>query len=289
MLVNQLYAGIDGWVPKGVIESDDCCPPDICAVTAESLACNFINLLPNGPLWDVAKQKGLTCKGWCSSTCADDDCGSLVTYAAFVGRRLHATIQDSLWPAIREASAYTAYDTMDEWLARLGWLDCYNGFCRDAALGELTPYEILGECGPQYCPPTFSEDFSRVYKRGVIVALWRMRHGFVRNLAGLNFILSSLYSKLEFDTSYNPNDPMAKKCLILTPTVDFGEKVTRSPCPRTDQSVTDSSNLVQLYLTPGKGVCTGAPSRVYPLVLAAHCIVRSLLPNCNTFCLSRRP
>lgn len=285
----ELFPGIDGLTPKGEIEGTDCCPPDICAITEESLACNFINLLPNGPLWDEAKLKGLACKTWCESNCPDDVCGSLVAYAAYTGRRLHTVIQDILWPSIREASPYTAWDNMDDWLDRLGWVDCYNGFCRDPGLGELTPYEILGECGPQYCPPTFPDALARLYKRGVIVALWRMRHGFVKNLSAINFILSSLYSTLELDPNYNPNDPAAKLALVLRPSADFAHAVTKEACPRTEQTIADANKMVKLYMTPGNGVCVGAPSRVYPLTLAAHCIVRSLLPSCSVFVVNRKP
>lgn len=283
--------GIDGLSPVGSPPSDDCCPPDICSITEDALACNFVNLLPRGPLWDREKQKAISCaKTWCDDQCPpDNECSSVVSYAAYVGRVLYAAINGALWPAIRESSPYTAYDTMDEWLTRLGWADCYNSNCRPRDLGKLSPYEIMGECGPQYCPPSFPDDLSLVYKRGVIVALWRMRHGIRRNIAGINFILEKLYAELIPDPDYNPAFPESRPCLILRPTADFGAKIVPEACPRDDRSIAEQNKVVQLYLTPGHGVCVGAPDRVYPTVLAAHCIVRSLLPSCNLFCLKRTP
>lgn len=291
MHLNTFAPGIDGLVPVGVIESDGCCPPDVCAITTESLSCSFISLLPSGPLWDQAKVSGLACKSWCDpcGPSATGDCASLVNYAAYTGRLLYDTIAGVLWPALREASPFTAWTTMDSWLDRLGWRDCYNSTCRDAALGPITPYEIMGECGPTFCPPIMSEDLQRLYKRGVIVALWRMRHGIARNLAAINFILEPLFAELAQDPANNQNDPAAQQCLVLRPTTNFANKIIQEPCPRTDTTILEQQKQVQLYLSPGQGVCVGAPSRVYPLQLAAHCIVRSLLPSCNTVCVKRKP
>lgn len=282
-----MIPGVDGLADAGVIFTG-CCPPDICDATPEALACNFINLLPNGPLWDEAKQKGIGCKTWCDDNCLDDKedlCGSLVAYAAYCGRRLHTHITETIWPAVREASPYTAYDTLDEWLERLRWADCYMGTCRWATLGELTPYEILGECGPEYCPPEFPPELQLLYKRGVIIALHRMRLRPRKNLAALNFILSSLHSELVADPQYNPDNPEARLCLVLRPTSDFAEAIVPMRCP--DDGAT--GRQVQLYITPGKGLCAGGPPRAYPLTLAAHCIVRALLPTCDIVCIKRKP
>lgn len=288
--MNPLFPGIDGLVPVGAIESDGCCPPDICSITTEALACSFIGLLPTGPAWDSAKVDGVACRSWCDPCGgATDSCTSLVNYAAYIGRSLYDTIAGTLVPALREADPYTAWDNMDSWLDRLGWRDCYNSTCRDAALGPITPYEVMGECGVAFCPPILSEDLARLYKRGIIVALWRMRHGIARNLAGINFILEQLFVELAPDPANNPNDPAAPQCLVLRPTQNFASKIIKEPCPRTDLSALEQKKQVQLYLSPGQGVCVGAPSRVYPLQLAAHCIVRSLLPSCGTVCVNRKP
>lgn len=280
-----MIGGIDGLVPNAEIEGASCCPPDPCSITAENVACNFINLLPSGPLWDEAKYRGVQCGGWCEANCNSGDCASLVNYAAFLGRRLHAMIQDNLWPSLRESSPYTAFETLDEWLERFAWRDCYMGTCRSPALGELTPYEIMGECGPQYCPPTFSDDLALLYKRGIVIALHRMRMRPVRNLAALNFVLEYLYTEVIPDPTWDEGDG-TDLCLVARPTDDYAPAYRQITCPPQD---TASDKMVKLFLTPGDGICVGGPARVYPLTLAAFCILRALLPSCDTVCLIRRP
>lgn len=210
----------------------------------------------------------------------------MANYAAFVGRRLHAMVQDNLWPALRESSPYTAYETLDDWVSKFNWRDCYMGTCRSPALGELTPYEIMGECGPQYCPPTFSDELSRLYKRGVVIALHRMRLKPARNLAALNFVLQYLYTEIVPDPNWEPDDEHPYRCLLLRPTADFAPAHTQLQCP--PQAVT-TDMMVKLFLSPGDGICVGGPSRVYPLTLAAFCIIRALLPSCEIVCLTRSP
>lgn len=285
--------GIDGRVAVGSPPSDGCCPPDLCSITPESLACNSVALLPSGPLWDKAKEVVIQCKGRCDDVCnafgkTQDMCASIALHAVYSSRKLYYFIMGSLWPSVREANPMTAWSTMDEWLDRLGWADCYNTYCRSKELGEITPYEVLGECGIEFCPPTFSEELTRVYKRGVIAALWRLRHGIEGNLASINFIISSLYAELVVDPSY---DPLSgdKPCLILRPTADYAPVVLKEHCPRNETTILQGQKQVKLYLTPGDGLCVGGPNRAYPLLLAAHCIVRSLLPNCCNICLKRQP
>jgi hypothetical protein len=291
MFIN-LVAGIDGLVPQGQLPDSGCCPPDICEISVESLACNIINILPNGPLWDKAKDAGIACHTNCAPDCSPtnpnspsmaDACGSLVAHATYSAKKLYMAIMGALWPSLREAQPHTAYDTMDEWLDRLGWVDCYNRYCRDPALGEMTPYEVIGECGIEPCPPVFGADLERIYKRGVINALWRMRHGMIFNLSAINFVLEPLYSELVLDPKYG-TDPATPKCLVLRSTADFAPIVIKEPCPRTPETQLAASKMVQTYLSPGKGLCAGGPTRAYPMTLAAHCIVRSMLPTCCTIC-----
>lgn len=289
--------GIDGRLPVGQIDSDGCCPPDLCSITPEMITCAAVGLLPSGPLWDESKQLGTSMAGYgCNDSCdpqcnsfGDDKsaCASLVLHAIYTGRKLHYMISTALWPSVREADPYTAWSTMDSWLDRLGWVDCYNTFCRDPYLGEMTPYEVMGECGITYCPPVFSEELERVYKRGVIIALWRMRLGFLPNLASLNFILSSLYSELVVDPAWDPNSG-TKPCLLLRPTADYAPVALKEPCPRTQNTVQQAQKQVKLYLTQTDGLCIGSTRKAYPLTLAAHCIILSLLPNCCNFCLKRQ-
>lgn len=294
-MFTELYPGIDGMAPIGVLPPSGCCPPSICEISPESIKCSFVNLLPNGPLWDKAKDAGIECNiDGCVTDCDSgigsefSMCGSMVAHAVYSARKLYQIIMTGLWPALRESDPSTAYSTMDEWLDRLGWIDCYNSHCRDASLGEITPYEILGPCGVEYCPPTFSPELARVYKRGIIMALWRMRHGLVSNLAAINFILEPLYAELVIDPAYGTSTEV-EKCLILRTTAETAPVVNPFPCPRTNETLLRDTKTVNLWLSPGKGLCAGGPTKAYPLVLAAHCIVRSLLPTCCNICIIRQP
>lgn len=289
--------GIDGRVRVGQIASDGCCPPDLCSITPESITCAAVSLLPSGPLWDQSKQLAFGKSGYgCGEYCSDcesfgaenEACASLVLHAIYSARKLHYYIQTALWPSVREANPYTAWTTMDSWLDRLGWVDCYNTFCREKYLGEMTPYEVMGECGLTYCPPTFSPELEVLYKRGVITALHRMRLGFIPNLASINFILSSLYSEVVLDPTWNANSGKPP-CVVLRPKGDYAPQAIKEPCPRSEATVQQSQKQVKLFLTPVDGLCLGSVKKAYPLTLAAHCILLSLLPNCCTICLKRQP
>lgn len=294
--MNPQKPGIDGLVPFYTPPADACCPPDLCSITLDSLRCAYVGLLPSGPLWDAAKQRAMNLPdgGLCGDPCASDcppanACSSMVDYARFTGAMLYNQIFDSLWPSLRESSPVTAYTTMDSWLDRLGWRDCYNTHCRDPRLGEMTPYEIMGECGVEYCPPTFTPAFSLIYKRGVLTALWRLRHGVAKNLAGINFVLAPLYSEIVLDPNFGPTNPDVEPCLVLRPTADEAPHVQPAPCPRNAETDAVDRRREPIFLTPATGLCAGSPPKVYPMTLAAHCIARSLLPTCCNVCLRREP
>lgn len=289
----DLHRGIDGSVPIGTLPPTGCCPPSVCELSVDALKCTMVSLLPNGPLWDKSKEAGYVCDTNCTPVCPDGKgdeeelCGSLVAHAVYTARKLYYFIQNAIWPALRESRPETAFDTLDDWLDRLGWIDCYNSYCRSADLGEMTPYEILGPCGPEYCPPQFSKDLALVYKRGIVMALWRLRNGIIPNLDSINFILEPLYSRLELDSGYGT--PGVAKCLILRNTQTTAPVIIKEPCPETPETILAAKKTVRLWLSPADGLCAGSPQRVYPLTLAAHCIVRSLLPTCCNICIIRRP
>src|SRR6478752_2347785 len=116
----NMSAGIDGLVPVGVLPPSGCCPPDICEINPDALACTAISLLPSGPLWDKAKMAGISCGGNCESDCGEkpfgteeDVCQSLVAHAIYTGRKLYYYIMNSLWPSLRESDPETAFTTMD--------------------------------------------------------------------------------------------------------------------------------------------------------------------------------
>lgn len=293
-MFTDLVPGIDGGVPLGTLPPTGCCPPSICELSVDAIKCTMVSLLPNGPLWDQSKEAGFVCDTNCTPYCPDGKgeeqelCGSLVSHAVYTARKLYYFLTNAIQPALRESRPDTASDTMDDWLDRLGWVDCYNSYCRSKDLGEITPYEILGPCGVEYCPPTFSKELALVYKRGLIVALHRLRLGIIPNLEAINFVIAPLYSRLYLDPNYG-TAPDVAKCLILRHTQTTAPVVIKEPCPRTAETQLAASRTVRLWLSPADGLCAGSPQRVYPLTLAAHCIVRSLLPTCCNICIDRQP
>ena len=130
----ETVLGIDGRAPKGELPPDGCCPPKLCHIDPCGLACNFVNALPRGPLWDLDKATAL------ASGCAEPlqgNIGPVVRHAIYAAKRLHATLMSALWPALRESDPATAYDTLDEWLDRCGGCDSGDGAARPQRDGDL--------------------------------------------------------------------------------------------------------------------------------------------------------
>jgi len=280
--------GADCQTDEAVLAADECCPRDVCEVDLCGLMCSFIGLLPNGPLWDKAKAKGLDTfreYTWCDPYCPDPDpCYTLVNYAAYNGQRLHHLITTALWPAIRESSPETAVTTLDDWLERLGWQDCYNSACRDPKLGELTPYEVMGACGPIYCPIETPPELECAVKRGIARALKRLRMGIVPNMCTINWVIEPLGARI---------DSFPEDCIIdgvLYPSeLDCcrgarwricGIDGTIEACP--GELCTAERTLPRINTLVTRDPCNspaGSIELLRPNVLAAECIVRSLLPQ----------
>ena len=260
--------GIDGLAEKGKLAPDGCCPPSICNIDPCGLVCNFISQLPSGPMWDRGKAEAMGHNWNCSAEGLSEECTSMVRHAAYIAQLLHMGLMAALWPAIRESSPATAYDTLDEWLDRLGWQHCFKCACECVDdPSDLPPFQLLQPGGSTICcPDEAPEGLTRAVKRGIAVALWRLRLGVIRNLDSINFIISPLGASVTAEmvdgapklTICNDGDLIAGACADMC----LGE-----PCPS-----------VQSYwlLT-----CDGAGDnrRIYPGVLAAQCIVRSLISN----------
>jgi hypothetical protein len=281
--------GVDGRVFGVADEPDDqCCPPALCQITECDMACSFINLLPSGPLWDKPKaealayyQQGGTCD--LSLVPPASSCQSLVAYAVYMGRSLVSLLEGALAPALRESSPHTAVTTLDDWLDRLGWQDCYASQCREVLLGDLTPYEVMGECGPIFCPPPTPDELVCAVKRGIVIALTRTNMGVIKNLDGLNWIIEPLGAVLTpLNVAECANQPAGPcdTCERTFTLCNVGDTLPACNITETCHPVTVPP--VQAYIDTNP--CTsaaGLPSRIWPGVIAAECIVRSLLPkNC---------
>lgn len=285
----MIAAGADGFVPAGKIADTGCCPPSLCDIDPCGLVCAFISLLPSGPLWDEPKTNALQRfqSGCHDYGCLPDenDCQSLVAHSVYIGLRFYDLINDALWPSLREADPCTAYDTLDEWIDRLGWEDCFYGPCRDASLGELTPYEIEGPCGPLFCEPDIPDELAMAVKRGVVMALTRLNMGITRNLASINWVINPLGAQLSVADGA-PDDGCDEQRFEISSINDEIDRAVKLSCPPTAEQQIMADTPVQAFY--GSNCTTaGLPSKIYPGVLAAECIVRSIMPPNANYSITR--
>lgn len=215
-----LILGLDGKALQGTIPADGCCPPSICNINPCALICAFVHALPSGPLWDrpkaeaIARYQGATLP--CGPRVCDPACGSMVDHAIYTALRLYYDgLLGALAPAIREANPYTAFTTLDAWLERLGWRDCYDCACRNGAVPGLSPIEIWGPIGtdgicegPVCCPQDYSEDLRCAVKRGTVIALHRLTLMPRRTVDAINWVIAPLGAVLE---------PVCYRDIVLDP------------------------------------------------------------------------
>jgi hypothetical protein len=313
------------------VRPTDCCPPDLCSIDPCGIVCSFVEALPRGPLWDRAKAEAVD--RYRAGACESRSCGpTMVDYAVFAGRHLHHMLMDALWPAIRESNPETAYDTIDDWLDRLGWRDCFDCACRDPDIGAVSPIEVLGHidgCDVALCcPPEFPADLVCAVRKGIVHSLSRLRLGAIRNVYGINAVIAPLGARvapvcwrwIELDPRFcRPDDgrtdagcgpapidddpcaepvvdpwqcPEAVDCtgqdtlgadcglrmrqyqFRVEPISDHLPACVKLTC-LPDQ---DSPRPVTAYYDTTSCDAAGLPQRIWPGLMAAECIVRSLAP-----------
>jgi hypothetical protein len=282
----------DGCVTAALPEDLGCCPPPLCG---NDLCCTFVafmNLLPSGPLWDYWKAAAISYfqSSDDPASCPllqDPRCPSLVLHAIYTVLKLRHVVHTGLWPALRESNPYTAVTTLDNHLARLHWEDCYAQHCRSVLLGEITPYEIYSECGPVFCGADFPPELECAVKRGIAIALTRANMGVIKNICGLNWVIDPLGAEIK----PVPGPPPA----ITDPECDpYGCEAGPTHfeiCQTRDWIEGCGSGDICDTLLPRPKIpavwgfgCdrpAGLPAIIWPGVLAAECIVRSMMPaNC---------
>lgn len=266
--------GIDGRVEVEYPEATDCCPPDVCSISVDQLSCNFVNLLPSGPLWDRDK------RDWQNTDQLSRT--SLVRVAVLLANVMHDQIKNSLWPAVRETYARTASTTLEDWLTRLNWVDCY-GACRNPALTVLSPLEVMGPCGPVYCDPQLSDDYKAAFNKGLVQALIRFSRRPLATLDSLNSILEPLgVQATAGDIQGNkPNQcDGGQFCVTLNVSAD------ELPIPILECG--EIQRYVPTRVEIGCNAPAGVPQEVWPTLLAAECITRSFLPS-KKLCVIQNP
>ena len=284
--------GADGCVPFMVPEEDGCCPPPLCG---NDLCCTFVaffNLLPSGPMWDYWKAAAISYfeRNENADECPlvkDPDCPSLILHAIYTVLRLRNVVHNALWPAFRESNPATAVTTLDAHLARLHWEDCYRQHCRSVLLGELTPYEIWTECGPVFCEVDFPPELEAAVKKGIVTALTRANMGVIKNLCTLNWIIEPLGAKIV--PIYPPSAPDQSLPDECDP-YDSSNVAFQIIHSQDWLEGVGSGDICELNQPPDRvpgmwdRACNkpaGLPDQIWPGVLAAECIVRSMMPsNC---------
>lgn len=265
------------------------CMPPLCG---NDLCCTFVafmNLLPSGPIWDRWKTEAISYFESNDDPTAcpivtDPQCPSLILHSIYTVLKLKNLVHNSLWPALRESNPYTAVTTLDDHLARLNWEDCHRQHCRSVLLGELTPYEVWSSCGPVFCAPEFPAELECAVKRNVAIALTRANTGVIKNLCGINWIVEPLGAEIkpiipEGEIPPVPDEECASLCM---PDIMFEVCYTRDwieGCLVGDVCNTrEIPPQIQAYWDWGCDRPAGTVERIWPAVLAAECIIRSLMP-----------
>lgn len=282
--------GADGWFDAGSLPSDGCCPPSLDRLEICSLKRSMVNLLPYGPLWDRGKAEVIgacdPAKAYvdpdCGVDCApcDDSCTApLARYASYLGVLMYDLLMDNLRITLRESSPNTAVRTVGDWLERFGWHNCFETLCRSRRMALLSPFVIGGDgCSSAYCPPATPEELARAVEQATLRSLRRLQIRPRRNLAGINWVIEPLGAVLtvnanapcpdSYDATANTTErdccPPPQFCMSpigdgsLTYTVEDGSQIT-----------------VQGWFLQD---CNIGP-KVWPGLLAAHCIALSMIPE----------
>jgi hypothetical protein len=282
----KLILGADGYTLQNNADLDDgCCTDVLCAPFCDT-ACSFISLLPSGPMWDKQKQEAVRQVVECGGEASIGDCPSLALYAVYAARVLIEMRETILFPAVRESKPATAITTLDDWLERYGWQDCYRSTCRSDYQAMFSPYEIEGGCGTEYCPAVFDATFECALKHAILLSLVRMQRGVIKNLDGINWVIAPLGAALspkrwptvvnEYlrgDCPPEPDETIPCFCDVaefeICQTVDALPLCPSTMCETMPQTYVAAIQTYQCADNP--------PVELYPGVIAAECIVRAML------------
>lgn len=297
-----LRAGVDGQVPFALLEDDGCCVDPLCTDEGQS-ACAFVDLLPTGPMWDRQKfevREVIKAAGGVPDGVGEEKfpCVSMATFAVYVSQVRNDLVKNALGPTIREHRPHTAVTTRLDWLDRYQWVDCYRSACRPAYLANLSPYEVEGECGSEYCATSFPEEFEAALQHAILMSLTRLRRGIIKNLGGINWVIEPLGARIDPVQPYPEEvqtyldgkaaDPDHASgigidgsipCWCEYATYEMSHTSETLPAAPTEASFCDRSqrgtvSALQTY------TCEGRPDvQLYPGVVAAECIAWSLMPR----------
>lgn len=230
-----LRPGIDGYVLATELEGKSaCCPDTLCHINPCDLLCQFLNVLPSGPMWDEARREGviqITQEFTSRQTCADNTCYprvcvTMVDHAIYSARKLWSYILMFLGPVLQESSPFTAIASLDFWLDSLGWDDCLA--CEGepmlaTMLSGAKTVPMTAPAGACELPrvvnsdsvPAVPSELATAVKRGVAIALARMILRPIATVDAINFVIEELGCELVPESS---SDPWASLSTTSRPT-----------------------------------------------------------------------
>jgi len=313
-----LNLGVDGTIASGVIDPDGCCNDPFCtgATVAEAqiaTACGVLDLLPSGPMWDRQKievREALVANGGFPDGTADIfPCPSMAVYAAYLAQVKYDYIHEILGVTVRESQEHTAVDELDDWLERYNWIDCFRNNCTGTYISMFSPYRSAGASGcGSYCATNFPADFECALKHAILQSLKRLRRGVIKNLDGINWVIEPLGAELTTPAAYPTEvqdwldngcpsdcgpDNDCPPCWCDQVQLELKENVTELPgCPTADsfcdRTLPPPVPAVQDYTCADDLV--PVTIQIYPGVVAAECIIRSMLGrNCPNIILRQDP
>lgn len=308
-----LTLGADGNRPATTLPSDGCCSDPLCQTAGES-ACSFVDLLPSGPMWDRSKAELVDVITECgvvptetTTWCRDVACPSMVMYGVYLSSVLQHMTKNMLVPSFREADPRTATTTLDEWLVRYNWADCYRCDCNGEYANQFSPYRnpVSWGCLTCCCEPYLPEDFECAMKYALVQSLRRRQRGVIGNLDGINWVIAPLGAAVRpraypdnvqayIDGTCTPAEGDGPPCWCEEVALEIYPTTTTLPkCP-TELDFCRPEGTPQIETVEAEQIyyckdeeqymgcadfhdCDADRTRIHPAVLAAECVVRSIL------------
>lgn len=273
-------------------DANYCCPIDICNITSGNVMCSFVSLLPNGPLWDRAKEERMTkyYAGPCEPEprCFTGVCASVVDYAIYSGYRLYYLMRGPLWASLRESSPYSAVETIDSYLTLYGWENWWETLCRDPRLGPSTLDCVATnpDDGSNFQPvytPQIPEALNDAVKRAIAISMHRLQMSPIKNICGINWVIEPLGAVLRPPPGPGYLDPCGSEMFWelcnVSETIDSAVGLSCTQQEPYPIQAWFEINSLQFDAASGTCQATGPDKvKVWPALLAAQSIALSMLP-----------
>jgi hypothetical protein len=280
-----LKLGADGEVPLGSSSVDVCTSANGCPPNKAAMMCAMLDDLPTGPMWDEQKarvREEITAAGGVPT--GGLSCLSMAAYAAYMGAWVAEVVGRGYTPYLRESAPDTAVSTLDDWLERFGWVDCYRSPCRSDYAAESSPYEYLDTtCNKRfYHPPSFPADYERALKYAILQSLVRLNFGVIKNVAGINWVIEPLGAKItpKYSAPVQEWITANETChACWSEEADFticnvGTTLPGAPTEASFCGAAPATVAAQQTYTKKDN----STVQLYPGVVAAQCIASSLMP-----------